>query len=162
MRFVFCLWRSLSLLLDCNRISARHANILIVSSTDDPNLSSLGSDPRPLNWAIAEASEDSAVKVRLLICKGATVNVPDEDPPILIRAITARKFDAALVLMEHGADVSVKDRKGAYVATLVQAALENDNCSSVDKIRLNAIVKLLKPVPPDDPKNKYPTPDDVQ
>ena len=64
--------------------------------------------------------------------------------------------------MEHGADVSVKDRKGAYVATLVQAALENDNCSSVDKIRLNAIVKLLKPVPPDDPKNKYPTPDDVQ
>ena len=34
MRFVFCLWRSLSLLLDGNRISSRHADILIVSSTD--------------------------------------------------------------------------------------------------------------------------------
>lgn len=147
-------------------IAARYSDAdsfaLTLDHTDDPNLCSDGSDPRPLNWAIAEASEDSAVKVRLLICKGATVNIPDEDPPILIRAITAGKFDAALVLMEHGADVSVKDLTGADVATLAHAAMENDNCTNLDKIRLNAILDRLKPVPPVDPNNKYPTPDDVQ
>ena len=96
------------------------------------------------------------------MCKGATVNIPNEDPPILIKAIKSRKFDAALVLMDYGADVSVKDREGADVTTLVHAAMQDEKCTTLDKIRLEAILNHLKPVPPVDPENKYPTPDDVQ
>jgi ankyrin repeat protein len=135
---------------------------LILDHANDPNLGLPRNGPRPLSWAVATAAKDSAIKVRLFICKGATVNIPGEDPPILIRAITARKYDAALVLIEHGADVSVKDRKGADVTTLVQAALQDEKCTLMDKIRLNAILERLKPIPPVDPNNKYPTPDDVQ
>lgn len=134
----------------------------MLDHANDPNLASPRNGPRPLSWAVAAASQDAAIKVRLLICKGATVNIPDEDPPILIRAIAARKFDDALVLMEHGADVSVKDREGADVTTLVQTALQDEKCTYVDKIRLWAILDHLKPVVPVDPNNKYPTQDDVQ
>jgi len=68
-----------------------------------------GLEPTPLFWAVYMGTEDI---VDLLVAHGADVNgAPDEEPPLL-EALKAYHPGIALLLVQAGADLTVKDAKG--------------------------------------------------
>ena len=92
---------------------------LLLDAGADPNAAN-DFAATPLMWCTGDA-----VKVRLLLSKGARVNVRSKlgRTPLLVAAAYDGATEAARLLIEKGADVNARDESGMSV--LEQAASSN-------------------------------------
>ena len=107
----------------------------------DPNIPHSNGDSPPLIFAapnLPAPDVEGNDSLKLLVEYGADVNARDSlgNTPLILMTIT--KFDEALYLMDHGADVHAMSKSGKTVAYAIQARLDD-----MDK-KSEAYQKMLK------------------
>lgn len=95
---------------------------LLLKYGGNPNAARVSDGYRPLHLAISMAPEDkSTEKVLVLIAHNADLNGQNEsgETPLMI-SVSLVRYDIALLLLEHGADYTLKNKYGNSIRYYIQ------------------------------------------
>nr|XP_023016292.1 uncharacterized protein LOC111505674 [Leptinotarsa decemlineata] len=106
------------LMLSCSRKNLAIARYLL-SCGADVNAASLIDGKTALHICVQDVREARSVQqlIELLVSKGADMNAPSYQGNVLFYSIILENRSAAVALIQHGADVNVRDER-AYVDNL--------------------------------------------